>query len=197
MSSVDGDVKMRILLAARKLFAKQGFDRTTVRQICEEANANIALVSYYFGGKENMFEAMLDVFFPNNDISGLDPDMDPVEGVKLIIREVSRFRRQQSELVAIIQQEILLETKRIDKIRQYAAPLWIQLREWLRAGRERGQFRFRSLDATFSFIVGSLIIVQERTYWRSMMEEAVPSEESYIEDATNHILRALGAAEAE
>lgn len=63
MKAADIDVKMRILLAAKKLFAAQGFDRTSVRQICEEAGANVALISYYFGGKDNLFFALFEAFF--------------------------------------------------------------------------------------------------------------------------------------
>ncbi|MFC4768110.1 TetR family transcriptional regulator [Effusibacillus consociatus] len=67
MQDQQQDVKMRILLAAKKLFAKQGFDGTSVRQICEEAGANVALVSYHFGGKENVFHALFDTFFPGTN----------------------------------------------------------------------------------------------------------------------------------
>lgn len=67
MAAAESEMKMRILLAAKKLFAKQGFDGTSVRQICEEAGANVALVSYYFGGKENVFRALFEnFFFPAN-----------------------------------------------------------------------------------------------------------------------------------
>ena len=55
MAEQELDMKMKILLAAKKLFAKHGYDATSVRQICEEAGANVALVSYYFGGKESVF----------------------------------------------------------------------------------------------------------------------------------------------
>lgn len=64
MDTEQSDVKLRILLAARKLFARQGFDRTTVRQICEEAGVNLALVSYHFGGKEKVFYALFERIFP-------------------------------------------------------------------------------------------------------------------------------------
>ena len=57
--------KMKILLAAKKLFAKNGYEATSVRQICEEAGANVALVSYYFGGKESVFYEIFKQFFPN------------------------------------------------------------------------------------------------------------------------------------
>lgn len=54
------DSKLRILQSAKSLFASHGFDRTTVRQICEDADVNIALVSYHFGGKEKVFQALFE-----------------------------------------------------------------------------------------------------------------------------------------
>ncbi len=44
-----------ILSAAGKLFAQNGFDRTTVREIAAESGADPALVVRYFGGKEALF----------------------------------------------------------------------------------------------------------------------------------------------
>jgi AcrR family transcriptional regulator len=41
----------KILAAARKKFAEQGYEGTSVRQIASEADVNIAMISYYFGGK--------------------------------------------------------------------------------------------------------------------------------------------------
>src|SRR5690606_12967266 len=68
----DADAKQRILHAAKRLFATQGFDGTTVRQICEEASANVALVSYYFGGKEKVFEEVLRTFVPVGRVDELE-----------------------------------------------------------------------------------------------------------------------------
>ena len=44
-----------ILDAAKKLFAAKGFGAATVRDICTEAGANIALVSRYFGSKSGLY----------------------------------------------------------------------------------------------------------------------------------------------
>lgn len=51
----------RILLlnAAIQLFAEQGYNGTSVRNIASKANLNVSLVSYYFGGKEALYEACL------------------------------------------------------------------------------------------------------------------------------------------
>lgn len=53
----DGDTKQRVLESACGLFAEKGYRDTTVHEICEKANANIAAVNYYFGSKDELFVA--------------------------------------------------------------------------------------------------------------------------------------------
>jgi len=52
------DKKEAILTVAEKLFSEQDFDAVSVRDIAKEANVNIAMISYYFGSKEKLFEAL-------------------------------------------------------------------------------------------------------------------------------------------
>jgi AcrR family transcriptional regulator len=54
------DSKEKLLLAARKLFARHGFDGTTVRALAQEAGTNVCMVSYHFGGKDELYRACLD-----------------------------------------------------------------------------------------------------------------------------------------
>lgn len=49
------ETRARLLDAARRLFAERGFEDVTVREICREAGANLALVSYYFGDKLGLY----------------------------------------------------------------------------------------------------------------------------------------------
>jgi TetR/AcrR family transcriptional regulator, regulator of cefoperazone and chloramphenicol sensitivity len=51
-----GDTKERLLAAASELFAEKGFVGTTVAEICDAAESNIAAVNYYFGGKESLYQ---------------------------------------------------------------------------------------------------------------------------------------------
>jgi AcrR family transcriptional regulator len=53
------DKKEVILLQAEKLFSENDFDAVSVRDIAKEANVNIAMISYYFGSKEKLFEAVI------------------------------------------------------------------------------------------------------------------------------------------
>jgi AcrR family transcriptional regulator len=45
---------------AKVLFASQGYDGTTVKQISEQAGVNISLISYHFDGKEGLYRACLE-----------------------------------------------------------------------------------------------------------------------------------------
>ncbi|WP_407566505.1 TetR family transcriptional regulator [Streptomyces sp. 184] len=51
----------RILAAARAEFAARGYDRTTVRRIARTAAVDPSLVHHYYGTKERVFEAALEV----------------------------------------------------------------------------------------------------------------------------------------
>lgn len=47
----------RLLQAALRLFAHQGFAKTSTREIAEAAGVNLAAISYYFGDKEGLYRA--------------------------------------------------------------------------------------------------------------------------------------------
>lgn len=191
MTIRENDIKLRILLAAKKLFANQGFEGTTVRQICEEAGANVALVSYYFGGKENMFGAIFETFFPNEQLAAIDPDMDPLKGVTFLIEQVTRYRYDDPDLITIVQQEVILNTPRIAIIRRHIMPMWLLLRKWLEKGQEQGVFQFRSVDTAFMSVIGTLLFHRQSDYWKVMVKEEPASVEELVEDLTAFLLNGL------
>ena len=53
------DKQLNILSTAERLFAENGFDGTSIRDIAKEAGVNIAMISYYFGSKEKMLESLM------------------------------------------------------------------------------------------------------------------------------------------
>lgn len=62
--------KTRLLFAAVKLFAEQGYGATTTRQIAAEAGSSISMLNLHFGSKENLYrkalEHVIDVFAIQN-----------------------------------------------------------------------------------------------------------------------------------
>jgi len=198
MTQTELDAKMRILLAAKTLFASQGFDGTSVRQICDEAGANVALVSYHFGGKENVFAALFDQFFPSERIDEFfKQQMSPVEGVKLIIAEVIRFRKSDPELAKITDQEVVTRSPRTHHLKRRILPLWTKLRGLLEEGRERGDFRFGSLDQGLLFVMGSVLFPKNVHMVESILQEEPLSVDAIIEETQIFVLRGLGMVESD
>ncbi|MGX1271564.1 TetR/AcrR family transcriptional regulator [Streptomyces phaeoluteigriseus] len=55
------DTRDRILAAAREEFSERGYEKSTVRGIAKAAGVDSALVHHYFGTKEQVFEAAVEV----------------------------------------------------------------------------------------------------------------------------------------
>ncbi|CAN5807656.1 TetR family transcriptional regulator [soil metagenome] len=49
---------IQIISKAEELFATKGYEATTVRDIADAAGVNLAMISYYFGSKEKLLEAL-------------------------------------------------------------------------------------------------------------------------------------------
>jgi AcrR family transcriptional regulator len=67
----DPDTRQRLLTAARGLFAAQGYEGTSVRDITGAAQANLGAVTYHFGSKQALYEAVISSF--------VDPMRDRVD----------------------------------------------------------------------------------------------------------------------
>lgn len=69
-----------ILTTARSEFAEHGYEKTSIRGIAKSAGVDPALVHHYFGGKEQVFEAALEITFAPPMVAP-DPLLKgPVEG---------------------------------------------------------------------------------------------------------------------
>ena len=68
--SGSSDTRERILGAARNLFARQGFDKTSVRAVAAAAGVDPALVHHYFGTKAALFAAVIHLPIDPADVLG-------------------------------------------------------------------------------------------------------------------------------
>ena len=130
--------KERIIASAEVLFARQGFDGTSLRQITEDAGVNVAAVNYHFGSKEGLLVELLDrVVAPINrrrlalldelesngapDVRGLlvaflQPDLEVLQELKTrdesLPRFVSRMYSEGSDFMAGVIGRQFAETQR-------------------------------------------------------------------------------------
>jgi len=80
MRSDGVEARNRLLDAALPLFAEQGFAKTSIREIAQAAQANVAAISYYFGDKAGLYRA---VFCDPRINPPLPPEVLDGEGVPL------------------------------------------------------------------------------------------------------------------
>ncbi|MCZ8174179.1 MAG: CerR family C-terminal domain-containing protein [Burkholderiaceae bacterium] len=69
-SADTSDARLRLLRVAIRLFAHQGFAKTSTRELAEAAQVNVAAISYYFGDKAGLYRAaFLEPMDPTEDLA--------------------------------------------------------------------------------------------------------------------------------
>ena len=81
--------QLQIISVAERLFAAKGFSATSVRDISQEADINVSMISYYFGSKEKLIESLFEVrsqeFRKRLDDLLMNLDLSPMQKVNLMI----------------------------------------------------------------------------------------------------------------
>lgn len=86
--------KQAVYDAALRLFARNGFAATGMRELSREAGVNLATVNYFFGSKKGLLKAILDDFFTGTlktlteNIDGDDP---PEVKMRRLVAAVARY----------------------------------------------------------------------------------------------------------
>src|SRR5579859_1838630 len=63
--------KQAILDAAEALFAQKGYDATSLQEICDLAGVTRGLPNYFFGAKEQLYQAVLEQALASTRTQGL------------------------------------------------------------------------------------------------------------------------------
>ncbi|MBA4850392.1 TetR/AcrR family transcriptional regulator [Emticicia sp. BO119] len=94
MPKIDQDTKQKILIAAEKVFHRNGFKGTRTTQIAEEAGISRTMLHYYFRTKESLFQEILEstlntVFFHMKRLIGEQVDLDIlIEGIIEVVSDL-------------------------------------------------------------------------------------------------------------
>ena len=113
-----GGRRARIVKAARKLLAEEGYDRVTMKQVAREAGVAQGLIHYYFSGKD---EILLEVL---------------MEASREYARETERLARSLPEGESLAEAALAATRERV-----YRMPEWYRLRyELLAMGLRKPEF---------------------------------------------------------
>ncbi|MEM9587265.1 MAG: CerR family C-terminal domain-containing protein [Planctomycetota bacterium] len=154
------DARTRILAAAGNVFAAQGYEGATVREICSLATANVASVAYYFGDKMGLYRSVIAEILSQRECEGGSElagsqerleSLEPEESLRQFIRGMLSHMLNcdpTSWHSQIIMREIHQPTEALsDLVEGMFRPMLESLNECLHrvAGRPIPQHRFDQL----------------------------------------------------
>ncbi len=85
------DKKTSILLAAERLFSELGYEGTSTRQIAKESGANMAMINYYFGSKDGVFQQIMNKRMADFNAQLVIINEEKVSSVEKLIRVVDSY----------------------------------------------------------------------------------------------------------
>ena len=109
------DKREHIMNTAVSLFAVNGFEGTSVRDIAAAADVNLAMISYYFGSKEKLFESIVD-FNASSTRTMLDElnsntDLTSIQKIEKAIEIYVHRLFNNREFHKVLQHELMLNQR--------------------------------------------------------------------------------------
>ncbi|WP_425059934.1 HTH-type transcriptional regulator BetI [Sporomusa carbonis] len=106
---MEKDSRTKLIEAATSLFAKRGFTAVSIRELAETAGVNSALISYHFGGKEGLYEAVLEANFSRiaEAISAAEKmQLTPEARIRYYTKAVNVLHKQNPFLIRLLHTEL-------------------------------------------------------------------------------------------
>lgn len=177
--------QVQIMESAEKLFAARGYDGTSVRDIAETAGINLAMVSYYFGSKEKLFEAMFsyrsEYFKLQLETMVANNELEPMEKMYVLIDQyISKLTSQQMFHRIMAREQMMNNNGFIaDQIHGLKVRNQALIRQLIREGQEKGVFKnevdvpllMMTMIGTVSHLVTTQHFYKEMNGLQSMSEE--------------------------
>ncbi|MDJ1506209.1 TetR/AcrR family transcriptional regulator [Xanthocytophaga agilis] len=182
------DKKEIILQAAEELFAEKGFDATSVKDLSQRANVNVAMISYYFGSKEKLLETLIenksnDLYTSLQNLNS--QNKDPFAKLESLIDIYIERIFNNSNYFLITQRELFLKQRggTHEAIMRIHAKNVEEIRKLLDEGQKQKLFRKVDTDLLMATISGTIFNVKKKEYFTQ--DTTLPLEET--EAATNKV----------
>jgi AcrR family transcriptional regulator len=198
------DKKDHIMNIAIELFAEKGFEGCSIRDLATRADVNVAMINYYFGSKDKLFEAMVEkkASYMRGVLDELvaDHSLTELEKIDLVIeRYVHRFLSH--PLFHKVMQQELLVSHRVN-LHLNVINLFVKNTQAVVTIIEKGIRKklFRKVDPqmTFATIIGTINqVLMSKTMCNKLMnqdDDYEPFSDPHFEKRlTNHIKQLIHA----
>ncbi len=156
------DKKEHIINVSLELFGEKGFEGTSIRDIAEKGQVNVAMVSYYFGSKEKLFEAIVEhkASYMRGFLENLETDKTKTEIEKMdaIVEGYVNRLLSQSIFHRVLHQELLMKQR--ENMHANIIAVFVRntqrIRDIIEAGIRKKQFRKVDPELTMASLIGTI-----------------------------------------
>jgi len=156
------DKKVHIMDHALELFAEKGFEGTSIRDLAARAGVNVAMVNYYFGSKEKLFESLVEV--KSSYSRGILEEIarntlyTDIEKVERIIDNYINKLFTNRKFHRVLHQEMMLNQRETlqQSIVDILYPNSLIIKGVIEAGIKNGSFRKVDAPLVIASIVGTI-----------------------------------------
>lgn len=156
------DKKEHIINKAIELFAEKGFEGTSIRDLAARAEVNVAMVNYYFGSKEKLFEAMVQqkAAYLKGVLDELarDTSLTEIEKLDRVVESYVNRMFTNRLFHRIIHQELMMNQRESlqDSIVTILSPNSSAIKTIIESGIKKGVFRKVDPPLIMASIFGTL-----------------------------------------
>lgn len=152
------DKRDDILDVAEHLFASQGFEAVSIREISKAAEINIAMVSYYFGSKEKLYEEVINrkLIFSDMLRKEIDQHNSPADKLFALVDIYIEKFFERREFQNIIFREMTMNqrTAMADKITTQIHQNFMLAVDIIQKGIKQKEFKKVDVEMTVMSIIG-------------------------------------------
>jgi AcrR family transcriptional regulator len=181
--------RQRLIEAGLKIFGQYGFEGASTRRLAAEAEVNIASIPYYFGGKEGLYDAVIDyiIYYCKNRLG---------TSLESIDKELSREDITQEECRALFTQFIQEMLKLIVGGRKESINIsHIIIREQLDptpAFAKLFESTFRHMHATLCRLIVKLTGIDPNHGHLKLITQAIIGQVATFKSSRETVLRNMG-----
>jgi TetR/AcrR family transcriptional regulator len=190
-----------LLAAGTELFAEHGFDGVSVSAIALKADVNKAMISYHFGGKRDLYAAILAATFSEivADVERIARSTRPApEALREIIAAIGETAtRRNPHFCTMMLREVLTGGKRLEKT-VLAQPVRVlaAVQRIVERGVQEGAFRPVDPLLTHLSLVGGLVFFFGTTRFRQRvigdrLHREPPDGATYVKHLQDLIIEGL------
>ncbi len=181
-----------------ELFAEKGFEGSSIRDLAARADVNVAMINYYFGSKEKLFESMvaykasytrgaLDEIVKNHSLSY-------IEKINAIIDTYINRLFGHRSFHRVLHQEMMLSQRESlqQAIVDTVYPNSAMIKDVLEEGMKKGEFKTVDPPLVIASMIGTInqVLLSRRICNKLLNKEAayVPyDDKQFIARISNHL----------